>query len=149
MKIILHCENNKSMQFEWSGMRGNEEDFVWREKGTLAGTLIRLWNEGIEICYDKSIRLRNITEQLHPISLEVIEEKECPECEGLGYYSDVREEDRSGNPIQEQVQCEPCYGTGKIEEVTSTTFFGDMKERDEEIFKKGEEHAYEMVHLGA
>ncbi len=66
--------------------------------------------------------------KLHPISLEVIEEKECPECDGFG--------NKDGGI------CTNCESTGegvktKIEEVTSTTFFGSMKERDAEIVQKG------------
>ena len=67
----------------------------------------------------------DITESINPLFLEVIEEQECPECDGVG----------RGSPAF--ARCINCTASGRVELVTFTGFFGDMKEYDENMRAEG------------
>ena len=88
--------------------------------------LLSLHLSGIEI-YDNK-KMEYITDSLNPTHLEIISEKECPNCDGFG--------NKDGEVCH---NCKPS-GDGvktKIEVVTQFTVFGSKEKYDEAVIARG------------
>ena len=83
------------------------------------------WNYDV---YDENKTSLRLNKSINPLFLEFIEEQECPECDGSGMEKVMIP--------QRQPKCKNCTD-GKVEVVTFTGFFGDMKEYDKALIVRG------------
>ena len=96
---------------------------------------LHFWYDGIEgFIFNEPLK------KLNPLYLEVVEEQECPECEGSGEFEDDEVED----DFYKMIDCPNCTD-GKIEVVTGFYIFGSKKEYDQDLIFKGIEKATEAI----
>jgi len=132
VQICNQCENGKTvMEFEYE-----DSDAICIRYDQVGGdNILTLYIPRFKcILYDSG---GEAVSNFNPFYLEIIEEQECPECKGknqVKYYYGKSSTMPKGS--FRYVSCENCFG-GKIEVVTFTGFFGDMKEYDEKIRKSG------------
>ena len=121
-------------------------DVFWQNQFWTEDHKYTIWNQLNPIVIkkmsdDKTGQSENVSESLHPISLEVIGEVDCPNSQCMDGDVEVEISELESRWIK----CEDCNGNKTIEEVTHTTFFGSMKERDSEIVGKFKDEALRDV----
>ena len=130
-KIKLYLADGEVMKFEWSIDSGlydpldsNYDEYAISQ--FFPPELLK-WDGKRHQTVEWSI--------LNPTHLEIIKEKECPECKGKGRKLTKGIKLNDDFSYSGASKCSKCTD-GKIEEVTFTGFFGDMAEHDNKIWEE-------------